>query len=433
MTPYTILGSLRLLTELDDDGAQRALPFCQAAFEQLMMQLKPGCDQNDARLSHAAAAIALCMLLLQGENGGGEDFSSFKAGDITITKQDKTKKDCLAKAERLKADALNGIQDLLRDTGFFAGSALFGKRKPKPTASCFAPAGGGAALPDGVLTRQRLKEGKDFVCDAHPLTHDQEYPENMCEVFIGAGFDSDDSAGVLYENFSGFNQSQWQNYNCLDETSQLTLAIRHARSSGEVHETSHELPLEIVSVQALPERKKKITATGFWEGYGDHIAFTLEAAIGYDFIHGYQIKDNEMSIRITATDFLLNPLRFLDIDLLSFVLAQGTRSVVDGYQMELHFQQAPEEGDLLHLLLSIENVVRDPVVGAVRLTAGFDTTAQFLVDPGEGYVYGHDIVMFGVFWEGNALRLLFRDYAFGYYEMVDRVAVLKLMKTGAAQ
>lgn len=123
MTPFTILGRLRLMTELDDDAAREALPHCQAAMEQVLAMLRPLCDRKDPRLAQAAAAIALCMLLMQNEKGE-DGVASFKAGDISVTK---TQKDRLANAERLKKAALEDIRELLRDTGFYAHSAPYKK------------------------------------------------------------------------------------------------------------------------------------------------------------------------------------------------------------------------------------------------------------------------------------------------------------------
>ena len=123
MTPFIILGRLRLMTELDDDAARTALPHCQAAMDELLAGLKPRCNRNDPRLAQAGAAIALCMLLMQEDNNQNEDgISSFKAGDITVTKKD-SRQGRLAAAERLRGEALEDIRELLRDTGFYARSA----------------------------------------------------------------------------------------------------------------------------------------------------------------------------------------------------------------------------------------------------------------------------------------------------------------------
>ena len=128
MTQYTILGQLRLLTELDEEAARGALPFCAAALEQLLPKLKPNVIRDDPRLSRAAAAMALCMLLQRRENSKDDDsdfdgIESFKAGDIAITKKGKIKdakkdRDRLAHAVKERDAALADAAELLRDTGF---------------------------------------------------------------------------------------------------------------------------------------------------------------------------------------------------------------------------------------------------------------------------------------------------------------------------
>jgi len=130
MTPETILDRLKLMTEIDDDNA--ALPFCQAAMEQLAAGLKPRRqNKQDPRLLQAGAAIALCMLLMQEEGGRlGGGIESFKAGDITVTKKD-GQKGRLAIAERLRKEALEDIRELMRDTGFYARSAPFRRVKKR--------------------------------------------------------------------------------------------------------------------------------------------------------------------------------------------------------------------------------------------------------------------------------------------------------------
>jgi len=137
MTQYTILGRLRLMVELDEEAAMAALPFCAAAMEQLAPQLKVEC-RNDPRLNQAAAAMACCMLLRRAQNTAQDDstgdglggISSFKAGDISITKehskQDKSSpKERLAAAEQLRKAAMEDIRDLLKDTGFYAGQVAY--------------------------------------------------------------------------------------------------------------------------------------------------------------------------------------------------------------------------------------------------------------------------------------------------------------------
>jgi hypothetical protein len=125
MTQYTILGRLRLMTALDDESARAALPYCAAALEILLPQLKQGVNPHDPRLDQAAAATALCMLLQRNGDADDSDFSSFKAGDITVTKKERTEKERLDGAEKLRAQAMAACRELLQDGGFFAAAPAF--------------------------------------------------------------------------------------------------------------------------------------------------------------------------------------------------------------------------------------------------------------------------------------------------------------------
>ena len=130
MTQYSILGRLRLMVELDEQAAMDALPFCAAAMEQLIPQLKVE-GRNDPRLDQAGAAMACCMLLRRAQEGDAQGDSdgiaSFKAGDITITKRQGggNAKDRMAWAEQARKAAMEDIRDLLKDTGFYAGQTDF--------------------------------------------------------------------------------------------------------------------------------------------------------------------------------------------------------------------------------------------------------------------------------------------------------------------
>ena len=118
MTQHTVLGQLRLLTELDDEQALAALPLCAAAAEQLRPRLKPGCSRFDPRLNRAAATAALVMLLQRQENSEGDGIESFKAGDITVSKQGRAARDRLRIAIEERDAAMRDIAELLQDRRF---------------------------------------------------------------------------------------------------------------------------------------------------------------------------------------------------------------------------------------------------------------------------------------------------------------------------
>ena len=130
MTQYTILGRLRLMADFEnDDAAKEALPYCAAALEQLLPQIKPRANLRDPRLDQAAAATALCMLL--GRGGGEDDVVGFKAGDITITKRDKGGRDSFSQALQIKQAAFEDTRELLRDTGFYVKETSFRGSSPQ--------------------------------------------------------------------------------------------------------------------------------------------------------------------------------------------------------------------------------------------------------------------------------------------------------------
>ncbi len=129
MTQYSILGRLKLMTELDEAAALAALPFCAAAMEQLLPQIKTECG-NDPRLDQAGAAIAFCLLAQRAQSSDDDNIASFKAGDITVTKQGAFGKDRLAQAEQLRKTAMEDIQGLLCDTGFYAKDVAYKAAPP---------------------------------------------------------------------------------------------------------------------------------------------------------------------------------------------------------------------------------------------------------------------------------------------------------------
>ena len=119
MNQHSVLGQLRLLTQLDDQQALDALPFCAAAAEQLRPRIKPGCSRFDPRLSRAAATSALVLLLQRRDNSDdGDGIESFKAGDITVSKRGTAARERLRVAIEERDAAMRDIAELLIDTRF---------------------------------------------------------------------------------------------------------------------------------------------------------------------------------------------------------------------------------------------------------------------------------------------------------------------------
>ncbi|MDR2646541.1 MAG: hypothetical protein LBB67_00210 [Oscillospiraceae bacterium] len=122
MSQWSTLGQLRLLTHLDDNAARDALPFCASALAQLSPLLKDGVSPDDPRVDAAAASIAHYMLLMHQESIG-DDIAVFKAGDISVHKNERAKR--IAMAATMRDNALAAAQTLFRDTGFAADSVAY--------------------------------------------------------------------------------------------------------------------------------------------------------------------------------------------------------------------------------------------------------------------------------------------------------------------
>ncbi|MDR3313152.1 MAG: hypothetical protein LBS96_01700 [Oscillospiraceae bacterium] len=130
MSQGTVLGQLRLLTELDDEAARAALPFCAAALAQLHPLLRSDANPDDPRIDRAAAGIAYCLVLQRAESRAAAEedaqIESFKAGDITVRKRgEEAFLRRIERAERLRAEGLAAVAELLRDRGFAVRTTAF--------------------------------------------------------------------------------------------------------------------------------------------------------------------------------------------------------------------------------------------------------------------------------------------------------------------
>lgn len=99
---------------LNSEEAKKAMPFCVSACSQLSKRLKDVKNEDEPAVINACAGIALYNYsLLQGSKS--EDFSSFKAGDITISK---TKNSTFEGAVKFRDEALLQASEYLTDVNF---------------------------------------------------------------------------------------------------------------------------------------------------------------------------------------------------------------------------------------------------------------------------------------------------------------------------
>lgn len=109
-----------LISGLEESEASDWAVLCREAAEQLRRMLRPNVseEENGRRLSTAAAALALYKMALC---SAGDEITSFKAGDISVT----ARETLTARGETVWKAAKAEISDLLRDDTFF-----FGQVKP---------------------------------------------------------------------------------------------------------------------------------------------------------------------------------------------------------------------------------------------------------------------------------------------------------------
>ncbi len=99
---------------LSPEDAKKAMPFCLSACTKLSKRLKDVRHEDEPAVINACAGIALySFALLQGSSN--EAFSSFKAGDITISKSASAN---IESAVKFRDEALLQAAEYLTDVDF---------------------------------------------------------------------------------------------------------------------------------------------------------------------------------------------------------------------------------------------------------------------------------------------------------------------------
>lgn len=106
-----ILEDTGLLTA---EEAKKATPFCLAACSSLTPRLRDEKNEDNPTVIMACAGIALYNYTLS-VNASSEDFSSFKAGDVTISKSSSAS---VENAEKFRDEALLSATPYLTDVDF---------------------------------------------------------------------------------------------------------------------------------------------------------------------------------------------------------------------------------------------------------------------------------------------------------------------------
>lgn len=111
---WSVLSALKQNYSPGDEDETALLAVCASASEEISVKMKDGADPGDIRLINAAAAVANYRLALR-RSFSASQITSFKAGDVTVTKTPQASLD-LALDE--KNQAIMHAYPLLQDDGF---------------------------------------------------------------------------------------------------------------------------------------------------------------------------------------------------------------------------------------------------------------------------------------------------------------------------
>lgn len=99
---------------LTPEDVKKAMPFCLSASARISKRLRDVKFEDEPAVINACAGIALYTYTLL-QCGGGENFTSFKAGDVTISKSDSA---ILESAVKFRDEALIQASEYLTDVDF---------------------------------------------------------------------------------------------------------------------------------------------------------------------------------------------------------------------------------------------------------------------------------------------------------------------------
>ncbi|MCH5192267.1 MAG: hypothetical protein J1F23_08905 [Oscillospiraceae bacterium] len=99
---------------LSPEDAKKALPFCTVACGELSKRLKKPCYEDEPAVIMACAGLALYKYTLS-VNTAADDFTSFKAGDVTVSKSPAL---LAENAVRFRDEAIASAAPFLEDVDF---------------------------------------------------------------------------------------------------------------------------------------------------------------------------------------------------------------------------------------------------------------------------------------------------------------------------
>lgn len=116
---YDVLESLRQIAVLSDEEEKTAQELCSHALLSVTSLLRPDVDPSDFRIVSAAAAQAFFNLCVKRASGDDSSITSFKAGDLSVSKDLAQSEKNIAVAKEIRDDAFLKLTPLLYDESFF--------------------------------------------------------------------------------------------------------------------------------------------------------------------------------------------------------------------------------------------------------------------------------------------------------------------------
>lgn len=110
----TVLQTLEDIGMISEDELSRAEPFCALTCREISERLRDISYETEPAVIMACASLAFYRYTLS-QNVKGEDFSSFKAGDVTISRSASANAE---NAVRLRDEALSSCAQFLTDVDF---------------------------------------------------------------------------------------------------------------------------------------------------------------------------------------------------------------------------------------------------------------------------------------------------------------------------
>ena len=121
VSEFEVFDEMERLTDIAQEDRETCLDICKKCMDKTRRSLKSGEDESDPRVVWAAAAMALYVWTIRNSVSGSGEYSSFKAGDITVSQSSTQKNNKVSFAKELYLEAQRDLAPLVEDNSFYVG------------------------------------------------------------------------------------------------------------------------------------------------------------------------------------------------------------------------------------------------------------------------------------------------------------------------